>query len=257
MGFQWGNGRCSSPGLQMVSSSSKVKHHDFVEMKWAEKRAYKWKNKGSFLGSQEVCHSPGSQTHLMNTQRAAPRAGAILMPVWWLERSTQSHPSFYWHTEELSCICPKVPLPKTTTTIPSSIPFSLLALILINPSVLILFLLPSVYFHIPPVPHTMGKLNCISTLQCFQMCFHFSPGSSAPTADSPIRDSVSSLALLTHFISSPSQTWPSFWEGFCFPSPGDFSKGLSNLAHFIRRELITGKEGGVLVRAEPTAAHKA
>lgn len=85
------------------------------------------------------------------------KAGAILMPVWWLERSAQSHSSFYWHMEEISHICPKVHLPKTRTTIPSSAPFILPALILVNPSLMILFLLPFANFHLPPVPHPMGN----------------------------------------------------------------------------------------------------
>lgn len=86
-GFSEVTGRCSSPGLQMVSSSSKVKHHDFVEMKWEEKTAYKWENKDSCLGSQGVCDSPGSQSHLISIQGTAPRAGTVFMPLWWLERS--------------------------------------------------------------------------------------------------------------------------------------------------------------------------
>lgn len=209
-GFSEVTGRCSSPGLQMVSSSSKVKHPDFIEMKWAEKRAYKWRNKGSCLGSQEVCHSPGSQSHLMNTQGTAPRAGAISMPLWWPERSTQSHPSFYWHTEELSCICPKVPLPKTTTTIPSSIPFTLPALILVNPSLLILFLLPSVYFHIPPVPHTMGKPIAF---------LFFSVSKCTSTSPLALQLPLQILPLETqspHFISSPPQPGHHFEKGFVF-----------------------------------------
>lgn len=154
MGFQWGNGAvffpCSTDGqFKLQSKTSWLCWND----KWAERTAYKWKNKGSSLGSQEVCYSPGSHEETGNSPQGWCNIDACVMA----EENAQSHPSFYWHVEELSCICSKFPLPKTRATIPSSTPFSLPALIFVNPSLLILFLLPSIYFHLLPVTHSMGN----------------------------------------------------------------------------------------------------
>lgn len=64
------------------------------------------------------------------------------------------------HGRSSAVLAPKFThLPETKTAFPSSTPFSLLALILVNPSPLILFLLPSAYLHLPPppVPHSLGN----------------------------------------------------------------------------------------------------
>lgn len=119
MGFQWGNGDVFFPGLQMVSSSSRVKHHDFVEIKRAEKSAYKWHNKGSCLvRNQEVCYSPGSQRHLMSTQGAVPG----LLQYWcpcdgWREEF--SHTPAFTDTRSSAAFAPKFLLPKLEPPLPA------------------------------------------------------------------------------------------------------------------------------------------
>lgn len=120
MGFQWGNGEVFFSGIQMVSSSSKVKHHDFVEMKWSEQRKQPTNERTGTVawGAKRFLIVQVPRAISWAYREQPPRLVQYWCPCdGWKEGL--SHTTAFTDTwEEFSCICPKVHLPKTTTTVP-------------------------------------------------------------------------------------------------------------------------------------------
>lgn len=127
------------------------------------------------------------------------------------------------HGRSSAVLAPKLThFPETRTAIPSSSPFSLLALILAHPSLLILFLLPSAYLHLPPVPHPMGNATTFVFLTV-----------SKPTSASPL--SLLQLPLQTLPLETQSHPTGSFYPLHLTPSPSQATFLSRVLFSFSRR----------------------
>lgn len=193
---------------------------------------------GKLRGS--LCSLPKVPLRMYGTPT---EAGATWMPACW-HRGVLCHaaarPRF-----ALTPDFTRLGLPETKTAFPSPTPFLLLVLILAHPSLLVLFLLPSAYLHLPPAPHPMGNPTTLAFFSASQSI----STSPAPTADSPIRPSPTLVAPFTptapNQASFSSRVLFSFCKRFQHKTgqPSNLAGSLSTLP-FIRRDLH-------LVRAVP------